>query len=160
MTTNVQIPAHALTPKIVAPFVALCYMTRTTLNRLAEQGGKSADLYAEAQRLGLTPSGPSQWLYVGASGDDNQEFELNILLPVQQIGVPSTAFSYKELPTFSCVTYEHRGAWREMPAVYDQLFEQFYRDGYSEGNIVREVYHVVDLEHPEQCVTEVQISTR
>ena len=44
-----------------------------------------------------------------------------------------------------------------MPAVYDQLFAQFYRDGYSEGTIVREVYVVADLEQPTQCVTEVQI---
>ncbi len=157
MTTETQSPSITLTPKIVSPFLAIVSSSRVTLKRLDECIPVMQSLYAEAARLGLTITGPSQWHYIGASGDDNQEFQLDVVLPIQQTGPPSETFVYSELPAFSCVSHAHTGAWSEMPAVYDQLFAQFYRDGYSEGTVVREVHLVADLEHPIQCVTEIQI---
>jgi effector-binding domain-containing protein len=157
MTTEAKNPSITLTPKTVSPFLAIVSSLRVNLKRLNECESVMQSLYAEAARLGLTITGPSQWHYIGASGDDNQEFQLDVVLPIQQAGPPSDTFAYKELPAFSCVSHAHTGARSEMPAVYDQLFAQFYRDGYSEGTVVREVHIVADLEQPTQCVTEVQI---
>ncbi len=157
MTTEAQSQSITLTPKTVSPFLAIISSLRVTLKRLDECVPVMQSLYAEATRLGLTITGPSQWHYIGASGDDNQEFQLDVVLPIQQTDPPSETFVYGELPAFSCVSHVHTGAWSDMPTVYDQLFAQFYRDGYSEGTVVREVHIVADLEQPTQCVTEVQI---
>ncbi|PRY41873.1 GyrI-like small molecule binding protein [Spirosoma oryzae] len=157
MTTEAQSPSIILALKTVPPFLAIVSSVRVTLKRLNECVPVMQSLYAEAARLGLTITGPSQWHYIGASGDDNQEFQLDVVLPIQHAGPPSETFVYNELPAFSCVSHAHTGAWSDMPAVYDQLFSQFYRDGYSEGTVVREVHIVADLEQPAQCVTEVQI---
>ncbi len=157
MTTEAQSPSIILTPKTVSPFLAIVSTLHVTLKRLNECASVMQSLYAEAARFGLTITGPAQWHYIGASGDDNQEFQLDIVLPIQQAGPLSETFVYKELPTFSCVSYVHTGSWSEMPALYDQLFAQFHRDGYSEDTIVREVYIVSNLEQLTQCVTEIQI---
>jgi effector-binding domain-containing protein len=149
--------ALTLTPKTIPPFVALVSSQRTTLKRLSECEPVMHALYNEATRLNLTINGPSQWHYIGASGDDSQEFQLDIVLPIQQVGAsPETCF-YKEMPGFACVSHEHTGPWSDMPTVYDQVFAQFYRDGYTEGNIVREIHTVVDINDPTKCITEVQV---
>lgn len=157
MITEAHSPSITLTPKTILPLLAIVSSLRVSLKRLNECEPVMQSLYAEAARLGLTITGPSQWQYIGATGDDNQEFQLDVALPVQQAGPPSEMFVYRELPLFSCVSYEYTGPWADMPAVYDQLFVQFYRDGYSEGTVVREIHTVVDLANPARCVTEVQI---
>ncbi len=157
MTTDAQIPNPTLTPKTVPPFTALVGSLRTTLKRLDDCKPIMRALYAEAAQLNLTVNGPSQWHYIGASGDDNQEFQLDIVLPIQQTGASPKDYFYKELPGFTCVSHVHTGPWTDMPAVYDQLFAQFYREGYTEGTVVREIHAVVDLADPTKCVTDVQI---
>lgn len=157
MTTDAQVQPLTLVPKTVPPFTALVSSLRTTLKRLHECEPVMQALYGEAARLNLTINGPSQWHYTGASGDDDQEFQLDVVLPIQQTGAPSEVCSYKELPGFSCVSHVYTGPWTDMPAVYDRVFAQFYRDGYTEGNIVREIHTVVDMNDPAKCVTEVQV---
>ncbi len=109
MTTEAQSQSIILTPKTVSPFLAIVSRLRVTLKRLDECVPVMQSLYAEAARLGLTITGPSQWHYIGASGDDTQEFQLDVVLPIQQAGPPSETFVYSELPTFSCVSHTHRG---------------------------------------------------
>ncbi|GAB3944927.1 hypothetical protein GCM10028805_13190 [Spirosoma harenae] len=158
MTTQLAIPEKALSIKETEPFTALSFTTRTTLRTLSQYVRNIAeDLYEEANRLKINVSGPIYWVYTGASGDENHEFQLEIALPITQTGEPSNEFSYKTFPSFRCATYTHAGPWSDFKELYSLLFAQFYRDGYQGNSNVREVYIVIDFENQDNCITEIQI---
>lgn len=158
MTTQLSIPENALQSKETQSFSALCFTTRATLKTLSQHYPHVAEgLYAEANRLGLDITGPIQWIYTGVSGDETNEFQLEIGLPVRQPGAPSDQFTYQIFPDFRCLTYTHTGPWSDFGELYDALFAQLYRNGYRNDGRVREIYAVVDFENLANCVTEIQI---
>lgn len=158
MTTQLEIPKKALRIKETESFTALCFTTRATLSTLERHIFNVADsLYAEAAQLNLEVSGPIQWIYTGVNGDETNEFQLEIALPIRQPGSQSDTFSYQVFPSFRCAFYTYTGPWSEFGPLYDALFGQLYRDGYQNDGYVREVYAVVNRENPTRCVTEIQI---
>jgi effector-binding domain-containing protein len=160
MTTQLVIPENALSPKETQPFTALTFTTRTTLSTLSQYApGVAHQLYQEAARLNLDVSGPIQWIYTGVTGNETAEFQLEIALPIRQPGELSNAFQYKTFPGFRCLAYTFTGPWSDFGDLYNTLFSQLYRSGYQTDGYVREVYTVVDLENPSNCVTEIQIGS-
>ncbi|SOD88119.1 GyrI-like domain-containing protein [Spirosoma fluviale] len=158
MTTELTSPANALQVKETQPFTALCFTTHATLLTLPQQTDGSAQrLFQEATRLGLTITGPIHWIYTGVNGDETNEFQLEVALPISQPGDPSDAFIYRSFRSFRCACHSYTGSWSDSGPVYDALFAQLYRDGYQNDGHIREVYAVVDLENPSNCVTEIQI---
>ena len=152
-----MIPENALLVKETEPFVALTFTANATLKTISEYSHVPENLYDEASRLGLVASGPIQYIYTGVNGDESNVFRLEIALPIQQPGDKPFAFSYQEFPSFRCTYYTHTGSWGDFPELYDALFGQLYRDGYQNDGRVREVYLVIDLENPANCVTEIQV---
>ncbi len=158
MTSQISIPSNALRIEETAPVTALCCRTTATLSTLNEHAGPLTEkMYAEAQRLSLTIAGPVNWLYTDANNDPNHEFQLTLALPIQQPGRLSDLFTYETIRSFRSASYRYKGAWSHLPEVYDLLFEQFYQHGYAYDGRVREIYSYVDFEHPEKCVTDIQI---
>ncbi|GAB4054895.1 GyrI-like domain-containing protein [Spirosoma litoris] len=158
MTTQLTVPENALSAKEIQPFTALTFTTRTTLQTLSQYAPSVAmELYQEASQLNLNITGPIHWIYTDVTGDPTREFQLEIVLPIQQTGDQSDRFSYQVYPAFRCLSYTHTGPWSDFGELYDALFGQFHRDGNQTNGDVREVYSVVDLEHMEKCVTEIQI---
>lgn len=157
MTTQQTAPVVDLLVKETEPFTALSFTTRATLGTLTQHSHVPENLYHEADRLGLLPTGPIQYVYTGVNGDETNEFQLAIALPVHQAGDQPYGFHYQQFPAFRCASYTHLGSWEEFGSVYDELFTQFYRDGYQNDGRVREVYAVIDLENPANCVTEIQV---
>jgi effector-binding domain-containing protein len=159
MTTQLSIPENALQITEVPAFTALTFTTRATLLTLSEHiAGVAEDLRREATRLGLTVTGPIQWIYTGVNGDETNEFQLEIVLPISQPGSISDQFTYEVFAVFRCATYTYTGAWSDFGEVYNALFAQLYRDGYQGDGRVREVYSTVNFENPANCVTEIQIA--
>jgi DNA gyrase inhibitor GyrI len=159
MTTERTIAAEDLRPVEIAPFPALTVSLRATLPTVVEHAMPADEaLRAEAARLGLDPETPTQWIYTGINGDPANEFQLDIALPVPApLGEPAVGFHYETLPAYRCVEYTFTGPWSDFGAVYDVLFPKLHEAGYRHNHRIREVYRVVDLEHPEQCVTDFQI---
>ncbi|QJW91697.1 GyrI-like domain-containing protein [Spirosoma taeanense] len=151
-------PATDRRVKETTPFAALCFITRATLPTLSQYAGHVADdLYQEAERLKLDVTGPIQWIYTGVNGDEANEFQLEIALPICQPAHASGQFRYQVFPAFRFISFIHAGPWTELGRVYDRLFSQFYRDGYQNDGRIREVFAVLDLANPANCVTEIQI---
>jgi effector-binding domain-containing protein len=158
MTTQLSIPENGLSDKTIQPFTALCFTTRATLRTLAQHApGVAENLYAEATKLGLDVTGPVQWIYTGVNGDESNEFQLEIVLPIRQPGGQSEKFLYQTFPTFRCLSYTFSGPWSDFGEVYDLLFGQLYGSGYQNNGRVREIYAVVDFQNQANCVTEIQI---
>lgn len=157
MTTQLMIPENALTVNETDAFQALTFVTNATLKTISEHNHVPENLYDEASRLGLIPSGPIQYIYTGVDGNEDNVFRLAIALPIEQPGEKPFAFIYREFPTFRHASYTYTGPWSDLLGVYDALFSQLYRDGYANDGRVREVYRVVDLENPANNVTDIQI---
>ena len=158
MTTQLSIPENALSVKEIPSFMALCFTTRATLPTLSQHAfGVAEKLHYEAARLGLDTAGPVQWIYTGINGDETNEFQLEIVLPIRQPGAEPDGFSYRVFPAFHCASYTYTGPWSDFLQVYNALFAQLYRDGYQNDGRIREVYAGIDMENPENCVTEIQI---
>ncbi|GAB3502099.1 hypothetical protein GCM10027341_29680 [Spirosoma knui] len=141
----------------VDPFTALCFTTQTTLQAMNEHNHIPEKLYAEASRLGLFPTGPIHYVYTDITGNSANVFQLNIVLPIERATGESNEFSVTTFRPFRCVSYTHTGSWSEFPTIYNALFAHFHRERYQGGSVVREVYVVVDIENPANCVTEIQI---
>jgi predicted transcriptional regulator YdeE len=156
-TTSVSVPANALVAKDTAPFAALGFTTRTTLPRLSDWNHVVGELFGEADRLGLTVTGPIQYVYTGVNGDETNEFQLDIVLPIAAPGALPDTFEYRQIPGFSCMSYTYVGSWEHLPEVYDLLFPQLYAGGQKNDGHVREVYINHDGENPDACVSEIQI---
>ncbi|MFD2932391.1 GyrI-like domain-containing protein [Spirosoma flavum] len=157
-TSQLTISSKAFKIKETETFTGLSFATQATLQTLSRHVPDVANnLYAEATRLGLDITGPIQWIYTGINGDETNEFQLAIVLPISQTGNQSDSFSYQSFPAFRCASYSHTGLWSDFGELYNALFFQLYRDCYQNDGCVREIYSVVDFENPENCVTEVQI---
>ncbi len=157
MTATIEIPENALADKETAPFTALCFTTHTTLATLSEWNHVVGELYIEAARLGLTTTGPVQYIYAGVTGDVHNEFQVDIALPIAAPTDSAGTFSYKTFAAFRYAAYTYTGAWADFSAVYDALFGQLYGSGRRNDGHIREVYTYVDKDRPETCVTEIQI---
>jgi len=160
MTTDVLIPEKALAESNVVPFTALTVGLRATLLTAADRGGAATQqLLSEAARLGLDMTQPVQWMYTGVNGDETNEFDLEIALPIGSAApvLPNHPFQVKTFPAFHCLHYTYTGPWSEFMPVYDALFAQVEAGKYRHNQCVREVYSVVNLEAPDQCVTDIQI---
>lgn len=158
MTTQQTTPVTNLLVKETEPFTALTFTTQATLRSLTQHSHVPENLYQEANRLSLSPAGPIQYVYTGVTGNETNEFRLTIALPVRQPADQPFGFSYQELPAFRCASYTHTGSWADFSNLYDTLFTQFYQDGYQNDGRIREIYIVVDLANPANCVTEIQIA--
>jgi effector-binding domain-containing protein len=157
MTMTVEIPENALADKETAPFTALCFTTRTTLATISDWNHVAGELFTEAAQLGLAITGPIQYVYTGVTGNETNEFQLEIALPIAASADSAGTFIYKNFADFQCVSYTYVGHWENLPAVYDALFGQLYGGGRKNDGHVREVYINVDSAKPETCVTEIQI---
>ena len=160
MTTTLLLPENALAATDTAPFIALTISLRTSLSALSEDGGTAnRQVRAEAARLGLDPSVATHWLYSGLSGHPDDEFDLDIALPIGSSAAvtPGSPFAIRNVPAFRCAQYTYTGSWSTLAEVYAALFQQFYADDHVYDGRVREIYRVVDLENTENCVTDIQI---
>lgn len=157
MTAQLTIPVGALSIIETKPFNALTYATQATLRDLNGLNAIPGELYQEAERLGLIPTGAIQYIYEGVNGDETNVFRLEIALPVDAVEIESEKFTLKTFAPFHCVSYTFAGPWDSFMAMYDALFAAFYQAGYTTDRRVREVYNVADFENPENCVTDIQI---
>lgn len=157
MTTQFAIPSNALFVTDTEPFTALVFTTRTTLSGIPQLGHVPTQLYEKAHRLGLSATGPIQYVYADLTSDATNEFQLDIALPVATSMIQPEPFSLKNVERFRCVCYTFTGAWDAFGAMYDALFAAIQQAGYTPNNQIREVYSVVDFDNPTQCVTDIQV---
>jgi effector-binding domain-containing protein len=136
----------------------LSFTTRTSLKEIGRFTGTVArQLYAEAARQELLPTGPLQWIYIGADGKPDTLFALEIALPVYGQSKGVSLFLHKELPPFECVSVLHHGAWDHLYETYDRLIDEISSKGKKLTGFCREQYLYMDFDIPANNITEVQV---
>lgn len=144
--------------KTIPPMPVLFFTTRTTLKDISKFVANVAqELYAEANRQGLLPTGSIHWIYTGADGKPDTEFTLDIALPVNLVPAETGEFGFKQLPAFECAATVHHGAWDHLFEAYDRIIGDVYANGRSMTGVCREQYLYMDFANPVNHITEVQI---
>ena len=117
-------------------------------------------LFAEMKRLNLTPIGPIEFVYFGATADVQRPFTLQIGFPVAEKGDCGSEFQFSEDKEFVAVSHEHKGSLEEINDLYTALFETIYAQNLQPGLEVREVYHQYTAFTDPANVTEFLIQLR
>lgn len=145
--------------KAVQPKKVLVASTKTTLNKITKESIPLVDtLMADVQRWGITPDGPLEFIYYGATGDMDKEFDLEIALPVVvNQALEATQFPVKETNEIKCMTHIHKGSLETIMTTYDELFKELEWNKIQPTNEIRGVYlNWVDFSSDEN-ITEIQI---
>jgi effector-binding domain-containing protein len=144
--------------KEVLPINFLYHRAEVKVNELIHQVPVAKDLFKEAVRLDLHPTGPIHWHYTGFTGDESQSFLLEICLPVAS--VPSNydgRFHFKRTGNFRSVSILHEGPWTDIPASYGALMQYMEKHGLQPAGVTRELYINADFVNPAANVTEIQM---
>lgn len=146
---------------VVKPaMTVLSYQTRTTMSALMGVTQEVGGLYREAAKHNMHVCGCNYWIYRGCSGDMNEEFELEIVLPVLPDKSQPEKYVLKTIPAYRCVTYTHHGAWDDFKTIYPKLMQQMAEQGLEFAGSSREMYLHCDFLLPQNSITEIQIEVR
>jgi effector-binding domain-containing protein len=146
-----------MTVKQLPAVPVLFFSTQTTLAELSKYVAQVAkELYAEAAKLQLLPTGPLQWIYLGADGNPDTVFTLEIALPVETFPIQSS-FKTKILPAFSGAAALHTGNWNTLAATYNKLITEICAAGKQLTGVCREQYIYMDFADPNNNLTEVLV---
>ncbi|HLZ16940.1 MAG TPA: hypothetical protein VKQ08_07865, partial [Cyclobacteriaceae bacterium] len=103
---------HTPDVKEIRPINFLYQRVEVKVHDLPKQVPVARELFKEAVKLDLHPTGPIQWHYIGFTGVATKPFLLEICLPVAQ--VPSGydgQFHFKRTENFKSVSLVHEGGW-------------------------------------------------
>ena len=145
--------------KSIQPKKVVVKSTKTTLSQIAKATEPLLDsLFSQVQKNGITPVGPLEFIYFGATGDVNKQFDLEIALPVlADEKLASSDLQTKDTNAITCMSHVHKGSLETIMNTYDELFKELEWNKIIPTNEVREVYlNWVDFSSDEN-ITEIQI---
>lgn len=145
-------------PKIVEPKKVYYSEGKTTLHKIHEYADQEVPkILQQMKMLGLEEEGPMEFIYLGATDDQNKEFTLRIAVPIKNELQSANGFHFAQTREFKCVSTEHKGDISNLFPVYERIYQDIYRNQYQPNDEIREVYHL--WEHPmsEKNITEIQI---
>lgn len=148
-----------MTTKNIQPKKVFYGSLKTTLNKIQTDCEPVVNsIYADVEKYGIQPTGPMEFIYHGATGDMDKEFDLEIALPVAKIEKPEwSQFDFKETNDFKCVSEEYKGSMENIYGTYEKLFGQIDSDGMKSTEEVREVYQNWVSFSSDENIVEIQI---
>ena len=108
----------------------------------------------ELNKKGYNIEGPQVWIYNGADGNPETEFDLLVGYPVADDKMDNEITA---IDNFKCATIMHKGDWSMFKDTYDKIIGEVMQNGMQMTGECREVYHKVDFEDVEKNLTEIQI---
>jgi effector-binding domain-containing protein len=128
---------------------------KTTLQTIGEHVQVLPEkVLGNLNQKGFSIEGPQVWVYNGADGKPETEFDLLVGFPVNE---KSMDVEITALENFKCVTTIHRGTWAKFQESYCSIIGELMQNGLQMTGECREVYHHVDFENVENNLTEIQI---
>lgn len=152
------------------PYMTVLYSTReATLRDLKSLAGTVVkDLYQYVADLDLLVCGPQYWFYPGAGEQataggvrpqaiSEQQFTLEVLLPVQG-KIPTAVLPFfKRLPAFRCLSSRYEGPWEGIGAEYQRMLSYVSDNGLKLNGIYAESFLHIDFDDPSNQITEILI---
>lgn len=149
---------NAMEKKKVEKIPVLMISIKSTLATIAADAGNlPMEIMQKAEALGLEITGPQLWQYRNVDGNPNSTIDIDICLPIKEAKGDAGKFKFEVLPPITCISEIHKGAYEQLINTYNRIFGEMTRKGIPMGDASREVYSVMDMENPENNITEVQM---
>jgi effector-binding domain-containing protein len=144
--------------EIIAPKLYFYLEGKTSLKQLMEFAAPTVDLaYAEAARLELEKTGPIEFVYFGASSDQDKEFTLQIGFPIKTEKQTDNSFQFRKSADFKCLKFNYKGPMNGIGDEYEKLYEYLWNNSIKHTDEIREIYHLFEYPDSPNNVTEIQI---
>lgn len=114
-----------------------------------------AQIVEEIKKEQLEICGEQIWRYIGADGNPDTRFTLQIAFPIKENG--SKHEQVMNFDDFKCFSGMHYGSWKNFGKSYEKIIGELMVAGHKMTGEIREIYHVVDFEDEEKNVTEIQV---
>lgn len=132
------------------PPITVLYSTHhARLDQLHEFGPVMAELYAEAGRKGMI-NGPLHWIYYDLDVQTDGLVKLEIALPIRK--PIKSRFKVKKLDLFKAISFPFEGPWEHL-----KIMQRLEENNIPLSHECRELFLNIDLERPENNITEIQI---
>src|SRR5277367_5734612 len=157
------IRSQKILPRIkeIRPINFLFHRVEVKITDLVNQVPVAKELFKEAVRLDLHPTGPIHWHYIGFTGVASKSFLLEIGLPVANIANDYDGqFHFKRTENFKSVSLLHEGGWDEIPKSYELIMKYIQQHDFQPIGITRELYINADFGDPQANVTEIQMGIK
>jgi len=143
------------------PFMTVLYSSRQArlkdLPGLSQSGTIARELYRYVADLDLLVCGPQYWFYYGVDGNPDTRFTLEVALPVQG-KIPTALLPYfKQIPAFRCLSSRYEGPWEGIGQRYEQMMQYIKENQLKLSGIYAESFLHIDIDHPDNHITEIQI---
>jgi effector-binding domain-containing protein len=143
--------------KVLPVTLAYTKKVETSLKDIGQHVGTAPmSLAAQASKEGYIINGPQFWNYTGMDGNPDTKFQLEICFPVDEKFAKHSE-NVIQIPGFRCAALTVKGPWSELGKAYEKLVAEMAAENLRPGINCREQYLVVDFEHPENNVTEIQL---
>ena len=120
-------------------------------------GSIARELYRYVADLDLLVCGPQYWFYYGVDGKPDTRFTLEVALPVQG-KIPTALLPYfKQIPAFRCLSSRYEGPWEGIGRHYEQMLQYLKENELKMSGIYAESFLHIDIDHPDNHITEIQI---
>ncbi len=119
------------------------------------------DLFEEANKLGLTVTGPTEFIYFGCTGSPEASFDLYIAIPIEKKTGDADQFKYYDSPSFECVYQDYVGSMKGIGEGWSSFIGEAEQSGavfHSQNHIRAVCKKWVGFESDEN-VTELQAQT-
>ncbi|HTF82322.1 MAG TPA: GyrI-like domain-containing protein [Cytophagales bacterium] len=131
---------------------------RTTLKEIGSYSDvKIPRLLENVAKQGIKVNGPMEFIYIGATGDENQEFLLQIALPIEEDLSALAPYKIRKSSEFKCLSLELKGSLEALHPTYDKAFAYIQQNRMIPSGEIREVYHVYKDFTSDENITEIQI---
>ena len=114
-------------------------------------------LYNQAQKKGLTLSGPTEFIYISSSDDPAHPVHLIIAVPVTEPKPITSDFFFWQATAFPCISTDYKGSMLGIKQAWSVLVQQVLEHGYILSNQGREVYREWVSFESEDNITELQV---
>jgi len=141
------------------PCMNVLYSTRqATLDDLPKFSGTVVrELYRYVADLDLLVCGPQYWFYYGVDGRPNTRFTLEVALPVQGKIPTAVLPMFKRVPAFRCLSSRYEGPWEGLAEHYRQMLQHIKDNQLNMNGMYAESFLHIDLDEPDNQITEIQI---
>ncbi|PXF29254.1 hypothetical protein WH50_21795 [Pokkaliibacter plantistimulans] len=139
----------------IPAFTGVALRKTMTLKQIADFAGEALPvIHDDMKRLDLHCAGPAVFIYYGADGSADTEFELVVVQPVVAAGGALERCEYYHASAFKCATLEYVGPMSGIGEGWHQLVAAVHAQGRHPSVECREVYdHWVALDSDENVTT-------
>lgn len=143
--------------KEINPVPVYFKQVETTLREINKYVGNTPAMVAEeALKKGYKIIGPQIWNYMGADGNPDTKFTIDICFPIEQSDI-NNGSDTKILGGFKAACHILKGPWSELSTAYSALMGEMNEKGLQLSSYCREVYHLCDFNEQNNCITEIQL---